>query len=397
MEVPEVLKFALRVSDIAEAPENLRRMKSIDESFSIRSTSIFALGRALLAEGMLWKMCRKRFKERKFWLFNDILVYAKVIRKEKCFHSQRVIRLETAEVEDLRNSMFTENSTYPWIFKSPKKSFVICANRAEEKFKRGENRKEEYAPIMIPDDATNECMRCYQSQFGLIKRKHHCRKCGAIVCGECSSNQMVIKGQSDIPQRVCIICFERIKIRTIIRYQKFDQMPFRFLLFTGGLAVVAGMVIEVERKGFSSQLSHKEVNPLKCDEGWAQFNAYCYKNHPAKVSYDEAKKICRKAGSRLVTIHGYLENRFVEEMQTAAGVACWLGLRRKCSKFGFENFAWTDGSANEFSNWGIGNPDPIEGKIRNWVVVSFDLQQLIDIKFQRVIQRCCRLQMFNNS
>lgn len=42
-------------------------------------------------------------------------------------------------------------------------------------------------PRWEPDEATNECRRC-SKRFGLLTRKHHCRRCGLVVCAACSQH-----------------------------------------------------------------------------------------------------------------------------------------------------------------------------------------------------------------
>ena len=43
--------------------------------------------------------------------------------------------------------------------------------------------------------------------FTLIKRRHHCRRCGRIFCGACSSGRLVIVDSgSEKPHRVCAAC-----------------------------------------------------------------------------------------------------------------------------------------------------------------------------------------------
>jgi len=41
------------------------------------------VGRALVGEGVLIKMCRKKPKPRQFFLFNDILIYGNVVINKK--------------------------------------------------------------------------------------------------------------------------------------------------------------------------------------------------------------------------------------------------------------------------------------------------------------------------
>ncbi|CAL4118509.1 unnamed protein product, partial [Meganyctiphanes norvegica] len=39
---------------------------------------------------------------------------------------------------------------------------------------------------------------------------HHCRKCGKVVCGPCSSKKMVLEHQSTKPLRVCLDCYDQL-------------------------------------------------------------------------------------------------------------------------------------------------------------------------------------------
>ncbi|KAI0160271.1 FYVE zinc finger-domain-containing protein [Xylariaceae sp. FL1272] len=51
--------------------------------------------------------------------------------------------------------------------------------------------REYVPPPWQPDQEVTYCPIC-NVQFGMITRKHHCRKCGRVVCGQCS------------PHRICI-------------------------------------------------------------------------------------------------------------------------------------------------------------------------------------------------
>ena len=45
-------------------------------------------------------------------------------------------------------------------------------------------------PLWVPDGMKAGCKAC-GCRFSLFKRRHHCRLCGSIFCGECSSEWMV--------------------------------------------------------------------------------------------------------------------------------------------------------------------------------------------------------------
>ncbi|KAF9683471.1 hypothetical protein SADUNF_Sadunf04G0017000 [Salix dunnii] len=51
----------------------------------------------------------------------------------------------------------------------------------------------------------SHCQGC-SSQFTFINRKHHCRRCGGLFCGNCTRQRMVLRGQSDSSVRICDPC-----------------------------------------------------------------------------------------------------------------------------------------------------------------------------------------------
>ncbi|CAK7350849.1 unnamed protein product [Dovyalis caffra] len=52
---------------------------------------------------------------------------------------------------------------------------------------------------------SSHCQGC-SSQFTFINRKHHCRRCGGLFCGNCTQQRMVLRGQGDSPVRICDPC-----------------------------------------------------------------------------------------------------------------------------------------------------------------------------------------------
>ncbi|XP_070502635.1 zinc finger FYVE domain-containing protein 9 isoform X2 [Chironomus tepperi] len=61
-------------------------------------------------------------------------------------------------------------------------------------------------PYWIPDNMTNQCMQCDQ-KFSLIKRRHHCRACGLLLCSACCNEKFFLHYlQSE--GRICSPCHE---------------------------------------------------------------------------------------------------------------------------------------------------------------------------------------------
>lgn len=67
----------------------------------------------------------------------------------------------------------------------------------------------------IPDDATNHCMCCKRQKFSLLTRRHHCRRCGRVVCFSCSQHRTEIKEiYGDLAVRVCLECYQQMHKQT---------------------------------------------------------------------------------------------------------------------------------------------------------------------------------------
>lgn len=61
------------------------------------------------------------------------------------------------------------------------------------------------APYWVPDNMTNNCMQCDQ-KFSLIKRRHHCRACGQLLCSSCCCFKAKLEYLGDAEARICIQC-----------------------------------------------------------------------------------------------------------------------------------------------------------------------------------------------
>lgn len=62
--------------------------------------------------------------------------------------------------------------------------------------------------LWVDGTGVHQCMRCLKS-FTMRIRKHHCRRCGKVICETCSTNsQSLPKRGYIIPVRVCDGCYE---------------------------------------------------------------------------------------------------------------------------------------------------------------------------------------------
>uniref|UniRef100_A0A3B5KZW3 Zinc finger FYVE domain-containing protein 26 n=1 Tax=Xiphophorus couchianus TaxID=32473 RepID=A0A3B5KZW3_9TELE len=55
----------------------------------------------------------------------------------------------------------------------------------------------------IPDTRHDLCMVCQRERFTMFNRRHHCRRCGRLVCSACSERKMLLDGRPGEEVRVC--------------------------------------------------------------------------------------------------------------------------------------------------------------------------------------------------
>jgi len=130
--------------------------------------------------------------------------------------------LEEVKLQSLEDEGLYRNG---WLIRTRGKSFAVYAATAAEKQewmahieacirdllnKSGKKAAMEHAAVWVPDAEANVCMVCKKSQFTVLNRRHHCRKCGAVVCGPCSSRKHMLPIQSSKPLRVCDPCYDSL-------------------------------------------------------------------------------------------------------------------------------------------------------------------------------------------
>lgn len=210
------------VDRLVNSEANTRRITMVESCFGSSGQPLNVKGRVLVGEGVLTKMCRKKPKARQFFLFNDILVYGNIIIGKKKYNKQHIIPLEEVKLESLKDDGQLRNG---WLIQTSSKSFAVHAATSTEKQewmahinkciedllrKSGKKPAASHAAVWIPDADARICMHCKRTAFSLLSRRHHCRKCGAVVCGACSGKRFLLAAQSSKPLRVCLTCYDAL-------------------------------------------------------------------------------------------------------------------------------------------------------------------------------------------
>lgn len=202
---------------LAFSEQNTERILAVQGLFGALGKPLAKPGRVLVGEGHLLKLCRRSPQPKAFFLFNDILVYGSVVILSRWYTKQQVVPLEDVSLEDTEDGLDMKNQ---WLIRTPRKSFYVSAASPEEKQAwmehiaecraerlrhTGRAAAERFAAVWVPDRASAICMRCC-ARFSLAQRRHHCRRCGFVVCAACSKARFLIPHISPKPVRVCRPC-----------------------------------------------------------------------------------------------------------------------------------------------------------------------------------------------
>lgn len=62
-------------------------------------------------------------------------------------------------------------------------------------------------PVWIADEEAVQCMNCSQ-RFTVLRRRHHCRACGRVLCSACCSSRARLEYGPQREARVCLPCLQ---------------------------------------------------------------------------------------------------------------------------------------------------------------------------------------------
>ena len=78
----------------------------------------------------------------------------------------------------------------------------------------------------VPDGSTPACMICGKHFNFLLRRRHHCRRCGACVCDGCSNHRLPLRfcqghdGPDSVQRAAASLDLARVLLKTIARAQR---------------------------------------------------------------------------------------------------------------------------------------------------------------------------------
>ena len=240
-----ISKVAADVNSSITESENMLKMLEIQSKLPANALTPAVLpSRKLLKEGELQKMCRKGPQPRLVYLFSDCLLYCSTEHAKP-----RQVPLDTMRVEEIGSVGGVEHCVS---ISQKKRSFILGCNSKRDKnqwFKALSEAAEQLsankesfniaragsssgqlnafnqsgtsnaggdgtkkppvigatAPIWIPDSGVSMCQIC-TTGFTVLRRRHHCRACGKVICDKCSPYKMKI-AYDDSMGRVCVACF----------------------------------------------------------------------------------------------------------------------------------------------------------------------------------------------
>lgn len=147
----------------------------------------------------------------------------------------------------------------------------------------------------VNDELSNECFLC-ASKFSMFNRKHHCRLCGLLVCGYCSSKKIrCTKDMTVSLERSCDKCFNKALSQTelekVFNYENEKQkmIPIEFMRMILMEKTKKGSYKEYKNK-LEEQKDYIFINPSNSNQNIVGVNNINDKNSNNNKSDFDSKE-----------------------------------------------------------------------------------------------------------
>eukprot|EP01084_Bolivina_argentea_P003793 7151_1 len=204
-----------------EQRQKVRNIESRFKNDRKKTLDLVLPHRKFIKEGIMTKV-NKTGKDQIyiFFLFNDMICYASGNNDKLKMHAELSID-RAFFIQDI--PFHNKYSDRAFEIHSSIKSFIVHCDEYEQKNKwlinirkvisdvirlQGKTQQRELAaPLMVPDDWSENCMIC-EKPFTFVNRRHHCRKCGKLICGKCGKYKLVsTTDKNEFVKPVCSICY----------------------------------------------------------------------------------------------------------------------------------------------------------------------------------------------
>eukprot|EP01083_Nonionella_stella_P153011 491105_1 len=214
----EMKVTALGINEAIRKHDGLKEVADLEKQFR-GEPNLVGPNRFLVHSGVMNKLNRRGGHDQyMFHLFTDIITYSQQLQSGFKLHR----KLDLANMKVVKTSAKTDAFT----LESASKSFTVFVETPEAKkiwLEKIEQTLKDHlessasdggqvvAPVWHQDDSATVCSQCGVS-FSTFNRRHHCRRCGSLVCGTCSQQRAVISQiDSSNAVRVCDNCFKALE------------------------------------------------------------------------------------------------------------------------------------------------------------------------------------------
>lgn len=220
----QVAAAGKEINTLVDKKENKLDLIKMAKRFNNMPNDLNILSKAdrkVVKQGIMLKQCRRKEKPFYFVLLSDFLLYGDGDDDQgSSINFHRAMKLNETTVRDISEADAERLTKHKYAFEivSKKKSFVVYLQSAAEK--KGwltqvetqvkANRKDGddsvFAATWLHDSAVTACQQC-STEFTFLRRRHHCRACGEVVCDNCSKSRNVLTHiHASKKQRVCDKC-----------------------------------------------------------------------------------------------------------------------------------------------------------------------------------------------